>query len=56
MRRAAADAICQDAPDKISGPSRWEGQDDAHRAFRHPALCKRKPGQAKGEKGQGNPA
>jgi hypothetical protein len=56
MRRAAADAIRQDAPDKIGGPARWEGQDDAHWAFRDPALRKRKPGQAKGKKGKGNPA
>jgi hypothetical protein len=56
MRRAAADAVRQDAPDQIRGPARWEGQDDANWAFRDPALRKRKPGQAKGNKGQGNPA
>ena len=56
MWRAAADAIRQDAPDQVRGAPRRERQDDAHWAFRDPALRKRKPGQAKGEKGQGNPA
>jgi hypothetical protein len=56
MRRAAADAIRQDAPNQIGGPARREGQHDPHRAFRDPTLRERKPGQAKGEKGQGNPA